>query len=211
MSVIVIEAGINNMKNIKSIVIGLYLGIAALGMTAGSSQATVLLQIVRVSDTQGVLTGSGTVDPGPVPGNANILTLLDPFATFTETTGVCVNSATTGTLLNGAIGCGSQQPPSGNAVPGSGLPTLDIRGASNMTVGFVLGTGSVTFDLLNGFTFDSIGTTGSVHWGFQVAGPVVGTWEIVSGETITVAEPGMVALFAIGLAGLGFARRKRSA
>ena len=55
---------------------------------------------------------------------------------------------------------------------------------------------------------------GGIHGGytsFKVNGLESYTWSVASAESAPVPEPSIIALFGLGLVGLGFARRRRQA
>jgi hypothetical protein len=72
-------------------------------------------------------------------------------------------------------------------------------------------SGSINVTLTPGYSWESIGSTGTLYSGLIDGAEIAaGSWTI-TGVVSTVSEPPIIALFAAGLFSIGFARRRKSA
>jgi hypothetical protein len=135
-----------------------------------SANANVLIEIERLSDTQAIITGSGSIDVGtPQIDNPQILTLSDPFGSEPSLfQNLSVLSATTLSLgsvsFDFAHDCGP-----GFACAGPGITAIYFGSFSTASV--VTGdtfSGSLTISLQAGTTLAAVGSTGTVYWGDQL-------------------------------------------
>ena len=173
--------------------------------------AAVLIEIQRISNTQGILTGTGALGV-TVPSDAeHVISLINPFSTAPlPGTGELAFSSSTlkiGTVpINFAWDC---------ALAAAGCTTPLIYFGNQSLTDFLPGatfSGQLNLQLTFPATFAAIGATGDVYWGFPLRGPeLVGTWEIVAPSQVPL--PAALPLFATVLAGGGILawRRKRKA
>jgi hypothetical protein len=212
------------MKNLKSIVAGLCFGIAALGMTTGSAQATLLELDLNVAGdkliTLDTETGLEWLDLTATLGQAHDTALLSTFVTtqgfrhaiqgevltLLENFGGTVNTANSGTTFT-----------SSNFAPAVNF--LDLLGCtsncSSTTFAFANGIfeggsfpstaafiGRNTDTLTGSFTLEQGSYSNTGVDGF------VGNF-LVRETLIDLPEPGTLAIVGFGLAGLGLMRRRR--
>jgi len=179
----------------------------------GSASADVLLRLHRLSDTEIVLVGSGTLGTVIPADNRHALYLIDPFSTrpigndwilveseldagvsyrfnFANEAGSGLGAA----AFENTIYVGRVEFSSGTFPPiPSGVPL----------------TGSMLLRLEDGATFKPIGTTGQVFWGTtngNVQGVLSGTWQMVAAP---VPEPMSVYMMLGGLAVLVLLGKRR--
>ena len=156
---------------------------AALLITSSASHATLILEIERLSDTQAIVTGTGTVDFAE-----NALILIGASATIGD-------SGFDG--LSGDLAL-----PGGNVVSSAfiSIGTLDLFlnfQDSDFSAGdAIFGSAIVTLDVE---TWAAIGTTGAV---FARSSNQTGTWSMVP-------EPSTALLLGGGLLGLAARSRRR--
>lgn len=103
----------------------------------------------------------------------------------------------------------------GDFVPSNMVITLtDINSVTTQQiVGHSIGSGGNNNSLFWGFT-DTTNTYTSITFSNPGGGDIFGFDDFVIGDQqqiVAVAEPGMIAVFGLGLLGLGIARRKRRA
>jgi hypothetical protein len=171
---------------------------------SSQAQAILLLEVERISDTEGIISGSGTFTTALASSNAHVLSLESIFAT------------TPGSLTNDYIGSGATLGYGGGnnfesvyTVSDSSTQTDSIYlFSATPTFGDVL-SGFVTVTLTSGYTFDDIGASGTVYNGIINSTKVAaGSW-IITGEA-TVPEPSIIVLLATGIFGIGLFRHKQS-
>ena len=165
---------------------GLFVAFATLLITSSASHATLILEIERLSDTQAIVTGTGTVD-------------------FAESQLRLIGaSATIGDIGFDGLS-GDLAMPGGNVVSTAfiSIGTLDLflnflnsdLNDSDFSAGDAIsGAATVTLDVE---TWAAIGTTGAVFARLNQTG----TWSMVP-------EPSTALLLASGLAALALRRRR---
>ena len=172
-------------------------GILLLSLITLNANAVLMLEIERLSDTQANITGTGIFDTVLAPTNNHVLSLEESlFATTSSGNPSILDS---GALFWASAGAYS-----------------DVRLQDDLLYMFAaiptandLLSGSVSVTLPTGWTFSGAGSSGAVYNGFDSVDRVLaGSWEITTSES--VPEPSIIALFAAGLFGLGFARRRKA-
>lgn len=172
------------------------------------AQAAVLLQLQRLSDTDALLIGQGSLTTlDAATSNRHMLRLIDPFGVRP---GHLVNSwlYMSGNLkadafeFNFAHDVGTGFGDAFENLIYIGRNTFqDIPANSTLS-------GSILLHLGDGATFAPVGATGDVYWGTW-PGALSGSWEMVAATP--VPEPQTVALFSAGLLALVFVTRSRRA
>lgn len=175
--------------------------------TISAAQATVILQVERLNDTQAIIHGSGSVAPGTPPINPNLLSFSNPF-TVDPVTSLGVLTSSSMTIGGQAVTAAFQAAASTGAFGGAAGFYFGFSPA--ISVGDTI-AGSISVTLLGGATWGAVGTTGDVLWGVFSTRVPTGSYEIVSEVVSEIPEPGALAIFGLSLAGLGFVRRKRAA
>ncbi len=165
----------------------LILAAAFLFFQPSASNAALILELERISDTVGILTGSGTSDE--INSNLN-------FDTPNMIAGTGPGEVVT--LTKGAITIGASQVTDFSILV---LGESSLIFDSNFFVGDVW-AGSTTITLVNR-VWAPVGTTGLFQGG-------TGLWTI-TGDTVSIPSSGVLSLFALGVAGLGIARHRKAA
>lgn len=172
------------------------------------AKASVFFQFGRLSDTQAVVTGSGSLDgPKPLTPNLGILEFDNPFGLAPSGTDNS-NVFQSATLQIGGytIDFADTAGPSFNIL-GNNDPTIYFQNTSlnalggGFSVGDSVSSGNLLLQLVAGTSFAPVGTTGDVYWGAYGTPTVVGSWEIVSAVGATPLPPALP-LFAAGLGAL---------
>lgn len=189
--------------------IGLVLFLAASPLTA---KASVLFDIERLSDTQGILTASGSIDAGATTPNFYNEFTVNPYSSGpppSENVSVFGSSTLTegGFPIVFAWDCGTLY----SCINGQPAIYFGAGGIAEFGPGQTF-SGALNLVLTAGTTFAPVGTTGNVYWGNQTAGEVitlVGTWEMTAATATPL--PAGLPLFATGLGAMGLFgwRRKR--
>lgn len=176
------------------------------------AHASVLISIERVSDTQAILTASGSLDvAAPGTNNDHVLVLDDPFLLdpISDVTDSIFSSSTMtvgAQSITFAFSAGSDfdRAETGNATAYFGSSTGQLSTGATLS-------GNMLLTLTGPATWASIGSTGTVFWGVNNnagnSSVAVGRW-IVSNA---VPAPAALGLLGLGLAGLGFAGLRRKA
>lgn len=173
--------------------------------TAGA----ITFQIERLSDTQAVVTGTGTM--GSISSSINNQHII----TFgTGLFGVDPTSMYSSILTSSTMQIGGKSVDFAydvNCCSVMFVPSLYFGSLSGIFETGDSVIGSLTMTLVDSNTWASIGTTGTAYSGL-VDPAATGTWEIVAGPS-TVPIPPALSLFGSGLALMGFIgwRRKRKA
>ena len=179
-------------------------------LSISGALAQVHMTIERVSDTTGILRGTGSL-PGAPNSNFSHLemfALSDPFAVdpgLFSNFDVFVSSTLT-------IGVQSlifmRDAGAGHNVFATPGPALYFGStAIPPLAGDSFNSGALVIGLLGGATFSAIGSSGRVQWGVFGPGADVGTWDMVA--TAAVPEPETYAMMLAGLGLLGFIARRR--
>lgn len=178
------------MRNKLTCAVAMTVGIVLATSSHGTANATLLVQIERVSDTQAIVTATGNIGSVLPPGNnLHIIGLDNVFGTAppaTENADVFGSSTLSigGVSVNFAYDIGSQFDGFGDANPGiyfgGNFPL-----AANASF-----LGALDLSLTPGTTLASIGSSGDVDWSIFPS-VVVGTWQVVAAP-----EPASLALFA---------------
>jgi hypothetical protein len=192
----------NPMRNKLTCAVAMMVGIVLSISSHGTANATLLVQIDRVSDTYAIVTATGNIGSVLPGNNQHIIALDNVFGTAPP---AAENAAVFGssTLSIGGVSvvfaydAGSQF-----NIFGDGNPGIYFGGNGPLppNASFV---GALDLSLTPGTTLASVGSTGYVDWGVP-GGDVVGTWDIVAAP-----EPTSLALFATAFAGFGAIQRRR--
>jgi hypothetical protein len=170
-----------------------------------------IIQVDVIDTTNVVLSLSGTLN-GPIPPGALGILFIDtpvPISTSSSASFI-TGDAMIGALSIYKIYSGYSNPPYGGS--------LQVRGSANgndpFSVGDILsGVAEVTFISDHGMTqsmFDGSGV--GIYWGSLPSSSTYGTLQgyATSYDSNAVPEPSTIALFGLGLVGIGFARRRQS-
>ena len=182
---------------------------ATLALLTVPARASVLFQIERVSDTQAIVTGTGSLN-GPTPSDIlSLIQFVNPFG-IAPSPGDNKNifqSATMqvgGKIVDAAYTCGSSI-----NCDGSSNPDLYFATNGGLAIGDSVSSGNLVLDLASsGTSLAVVGTSGNVYWSVQVSPTLIGTWEMVSAAGATPL-PAALPLFATGLGVLGLLGRRR--
>ena len=173
------------------------------------ASASVLFQIERVSDTQGILTGSGSIALGTTLPELqfNDLALSNPFSAVPSGTNINDDVYQSSNLQVGLIIVNAAYTCVAFASACPSVPNIYLAGNSPFSPGDIV-AGTLNLQLLATYSFAAVGTSGDVFWGLDSAHPpLVGTWEIVGSATTPL--PAALPLFATGVGALGLLGRRR--
>jgi PEP-CTERM motif len=160
------------------------------------SNAALVFEITRVSDSQAVITGSGSLD-APFTGNkigfADSTSIGDP--------GI---DALSGTMTLGGVAAKYAY-----ASQNLGHFSLEFADGASFAGAILTGLLNITLDVE---TWAPVGTTGNLY--NQVPGgflgtELLGTYSIVGPTVGEVPEPGTVALLSLGLVAVAAARKRK--
>lgn len=167
-----------------------FAGLAGLAMMLGMANpahAAWMFQIERVSDSFGLLTGTGQADG---PGNGIAFDLLVGNTTGSDQLGI---------LALNSFALGGASPTEFNINP-AGSVLLDWGTGTAYNAGDTFTGGPLEITLPSGVSWLPVGSTDEA-----VDGSTGGTWEIVAAAPV----PGALWLLGGGLAGLLVVRRRR--
>lgn len=178
----------------------------ALFLVPASANATLLIEIQRINDTTGIVSGSGTVPVGPQGFSSSTVSLRSPFAIGPSgTENDQIITASTMQIGGHPVVISNLF---GQAAPGSGgFPWISFSVSGGPLVAGDALTGSFTFELPAAFSLAAVGSIGNVSWGLANTGTGAGSWTMVA-EATAISAPASIALLGFGVLGLGFARRR---
>jgi len=184
--------------------------VVALALAPGRAQAVPMLDISRISDTEAIVIGRGTLPLSSTACdiNCHTLSIADPFGTAPTPTSndnayVSSSFAVGDRAFTFAFTAGKSLSQISNT------PTLYIgpwRPATALTPGAAL-SGEMTLALTDS-TFAPVGSTGVLYWGNGYSDQPVGTWKMTAAPA-PVPEPASVALLGSGLCALFVRARRR--
>jgi hypothetical protein len=179
-------------------------------LPALNKRADVLIDIERVSDTQAIVTGTGSINIGTTQTfNPHVLILSDPFGLEPPAlSNAYVLSASTLSMgsvpFNFALACGTGP----SCAPNTSILIGNLDFVA-LTPGDTF-SGSLSLLLTAGTTLAAEGSTGVVYWG-SVSGEVpVGTWEMTGVAAVPLHPlPLLGQMLLMGLVGFGFLAYRR--
>ncbi|MFT5488174.1 MAG: hypothetical protein ACI9JL_001673 [Paracoccaceae bacterium] len=178
----------------------------ALFLAPASADATLLIEIQRINDTTGVVSGSGTILPGPPGFSSSTVSLRAPFA-IGPSGGENDQIITASTMqIGGHPVVISNLFGQGTAGSG-GFPWMSFSVSGGPLAAGDTITGSFTFELPAPFTLAAIGSVGVVSWGLANTGVGAGSWTMVA-EATAISAPAPIALLGFAVLGIGFVRRR---
>jgi hypothetical protein len=150
-----------------------------------NSNATLLFEIERVSDTKANITGTGILDTAEPTGPQNLFSFKNPFGIAPPSMDNRIIDDDGSTLKIGfpivdiawILGSGMSS--------AGGDPWIYIGRSRGSWVPGSTVTGSLSITLPSGITFAAPGSTGLVNWGIGTDGIDAGTWIMVSGSSST--------------------------
>jgi hypothetical protein len=193
-----------NMFNRTQVLITVFLLFSSAG-----AHASLLFEMERISDTQAIISGTGTLEDVLGGVNTHMLSFFDPFDVdpieidnidiFSEST-LNIGSA----FVNNARAFGP------GYVSAAGSPWIYVYNTSNTYLqSGDMPVGELNVQLSGGMTFAPVGSSGAVNWGFADVGNSTGRWMMVEGDShVSVPAPASLSLIAMGLGLLGIVRRR---
>lgn len=177
--------------------------IAGLGLLAPAN-ATLLINIERVSDTHAVVTGSGTLDAPSTNANPHVIVLEDPFSLpplVSQNVGILSSTSLTfdGKSIEFAWDLGENFNWTGNSLPAFYFGSI----AGAYSTGAAFNTGQMDLVLAAGSSWAPVGSSGDIYWG-SLPGVVVGRWvigpsgsgqELPANSAMLLLLPGLVMMF----------------
>lgn len=165
-----------------------------------------LFEIQRISDTTGIVTGSGTVPVGPAGFSSSTVSLRSPFAVGpagSENTQIITASTMQigghPVVISNLFGQG---------IAGSGgFPWIYFSVAGGPLAAGDAVTGSFTFGLPILYSLAVVGSGSAVSWGLANTGAGAGSWTMVA-EATAISAPAPIELLGFAVVALGFARRR---
>ncbi len=170
---------------------------------ASVALANVHVSILRLSDTSGILTATGSVPNAPTPANDHLLVMDDPFAVDpTGNSNAFVSSTLNygGNPINFIYDAAASYNIVGNGDPGLYFGFLGSPLGS-------FDSGALTFNLTGGATLAAVGSTGALNWGAFGDAVAAGDW-VMTGVA-PVPEPETYAMMLAGLGLLAWTGRRR--
>lgn len=178
------------------------LGLLAAGLLVGPMTADAFdITIERISDTEALITGSGSLGSVPPTSAANAIFLFDPFA-------VNPASGTKQPVLDGSTMSVGARPITGAQVWDATIPFLVFASAAGDFATGSTFSGSLRVNLGASSTLLGVGSTGPAAWGTDLLLDPLARWEIVAPSA--APEPGTLVLLGLGLAGLDLSRRRKA-
>jgi hypothetical protein len=206
------------MKTMKSVWAGIYMAVAAVGMTATSANATLMDQGQTTLDTA---TNLQWLDLTETTGQSFNDVFVGGFGNFIANGYRYANTTEIHTLFTNA---GIVDFTGGNiANPDQYQAAKLLVGLFGITATFPRSQGMAEFDPAQIFVtapyvqYNDDVSTGAASLILNGStsrtnvSPYVGSWLVRTAPSSAIPEPGTLALFGLGLAGLGFIRRRKAA